>query len=89
MKKQVVTQNELEYNEILRQAVALLPWGHILQLMRTVKDDNQVLFYATECISKGWTRDLLLNAVKMQMYESVIAPQGTTAKGFDRRGSCI
>lgn len=55
----------------VQQAVALLPWGHILQLMRLVEenDDNRVLFYASECVSKGWTRDLLLNAIKMQMYE--------------------
>ena len=55
----------------VQQAVALLPWGHILQLMRLIEenDDNRVLFYASECIAKGWTRDLLMNAVKMQMYE--------------------
>ncbi|OWV02661.1 MULTISPECIES: PDDEXK nuclease domain-containing protein [unclassified Fibrobacter] len=56
-------------NSKVQQAVALLPWGHILQLMRTTDDDNQILFYASECVAKGWTRDLLINAVKMQMYE--------------------
>lgn len=56
-------------NSKVQQAVALLPWGHILQLMRITDDDNQILFYASECVAKGWTRDLLMNAVKMQMYE--------------------
>ena len=57
----------------VQQAVALLPWGHILLLMRSVaNDDNRALFYATECVSKGWPRDLLVNAVQMQMYEHAV-----------------
>ena len=57
----------------VQQAVALLPWGHVLQLMRSVADnDESVLFYATECATKGWSRSLLVNAVKMQMYEHAI-----------------
>lgn len=55
----------------LRQAVAVLPWGHILQLMRKIgEDDLQMLFYAQETRTKGWTRDLLLNAIKLNMYET-------------------
>lgn len=54
--------------KVLR-SVALLTWGQNLLLLSQNFDDNHVLFYATECVSKGWTRDLLLNAVKMQMYE--------------------
>lgn len=57
----------------VQQAVALLPWGHILLLMRSVaEDDDRALFYATECVSKGWPRDLLVNAVQMQMYEHAV-----------------
>lgn len=29
---------------------------------------EEILFYATECLQKGWSRDLLLNAIKMNMY---------------------
>lgn len=55
----------------LRQAVAVLPWGHILRLMQKVGDDDSaMLYYAQETIAKGWSRDLLLNAIKMDMYES-------------------
>lgn len=52
----------------LQQAVALLPWGHNLLLMNKKKNDAEVLFYANECITKGWNRELLLNAVKMDIY---------------------
>ncbi|MEO6287455.1 MAG: PDDEXK nuclease domain-containing protein [Dyadobacter sp.] len=52
----------------LRQAVAVLPWGHNLLLINKVKDDSQIEFYASETLSKGWSRDLLLNAIKMDSY---------------------
>ena len=55
----------------VRQAVALLPWGHILRLLQRVGDDDAaMLFYAKETRSKGWNRDLLLNAIKLKMYET-------------------
>lgn len=55
----------------VRQAVALLPWGHILRLLQRVGgDDVAMLFYAKETRSKGWNRDLLLNAIKLNMYET-------------------
>ena len=55
----------------VRQAVALLPWGHILQLLRKVGDDNAaMLSYAKETRSKGWNCDLLLNAINLKMYET-------------------
>ena len=38
----------------LRQAVAVLPWGHTLTLMRKFGDDDKaMLYYAQEIISKG------------------------------------
>ncbi len=53
----------------LRQAVAVLPWGHILQLIRKINnDDEAVYYYANEAMTKHWNRDLLLNAIKMQMH---------------------
>ena len=55
----------------VRQAVALLPWGHILRLLQRVGDDDAaMLFYAQETAAKGWNRDLLLNAIKLNMYET-------------------
>jgi len=52
----------------LRQAVAVLPWGHNLLLMNKVQSDDQVKFYAAETLNKGWSRDLLLNAIKMETF---------------------
>lgn len=52
----------------LRQAVAVLPWGHNLLLINKVSEPEAVLFYASEVIQKGWSRDLLLNAIKMDSF---------------------
>lgn len=52
----------------LRQAVAVLPWGHNLLLINKVQSLDAVAFYATEATTKGWSRDLLLNAIKMDSY---------------------
>ena len=69
----------------LRQTVAVLPWGHILQLMQKVtNDDAATLFYAQEVQAKGWNRDLLLNAIKMKMYESQII-----TKSADKRNESL
>ena len=54
----------------LRQAVAVLPWGHTLTLMRKFgEDDNTILYYAQETASKGWNRELLSSAISMQMHK--------------------
>ena len=55
-------------NTKLRQAVAVLPWGHNLVLMNKIKDNDALLYYATECNKKAWSRDLLLNAIKLDMF---------------------
>ena len=52
----------------LRQAVAVLPWGHNLLLISKVQSPEAVEFYALETINKSWSRDMLLNAIKMEMH---------------------
>ena len=39
-------------------------------LQRVGDDDAAMLFYAKETRFKGWNRDLLLNAIKLKMYET-------------------
>ncbi len=53
----------------LRQAVAVLPWGHTLALMRKFgKDDNAILYYAQEITAKGWNRELLSSAMALKSH---------------------
>jgi predicted nuclease of restriction endonuclease-like (RecB) superfamily len=57
----------------LRQAVAVLSWGHNLLLMQKANTDEEVEFYANEVLTKGWSRDLLLNAIKMDSYKNSLS----------------
>lgn len=52
----------------LLQLVAVLPWGHNLLLLDKGLSTEETLFYAEECVQKGWSRDILLNAIKMNTY---------------------
>lgn len=55
-------------NPKLLQLVAVLPWGHNLLLINKVPSLEAVEFYASEAVAKGWSRDWLLNAIKMDSY---------------------
>lgn len=52
----------------LRRSVAVLPWRHNVLLLNKVHSLEAAEFYATEAVTKGWTRDWLLNAIKMDSY---------------------
>lgn len=60
-------------DEKLRRSVALLPWKHNMLIIGKGLDDNASLYYAEEDIAKGWNRDLLLNAIKMEMHKNTAA----------------
>lgn len=61
----------------VQQTVALLPWGHTSELMSnkwTKNNDDAILYYAAETVSKGWNRDILVNAINLHMYEKSVLP---------------
>ncbi len=55
-------------DEKLRRSVAVLPWRHNILLINKVNSLDAVKFYANETVTKGWSRDILLNAIKMDSY---------------------
>ena len=63
------------HDEKLLRSVALLPWSHNLLLLSKGLDDTDTLYYAQETITKGWNRDLLLNAIKMDMHVAQASAQ--------------
>lgn len=58
------------HDEKVLRCVALLPWSHNLLLLSKGLNDEATLYYAQETVTKGWNRDLLLNAIKLNMYET-------------------
>jgi predicted nuclease of restriction endonuclease-like (RecB) superfamily len=55
-------------DEKLLRCVAVLPWRQNLLLLDKVQSLEAARFYANEAVSKGWSRDLLLNAIKMDTF---------------------
>lgn len=54
----------------VQQAVALLPWGHISYLMSKFDNNDEAIeHYASKYQEKGWSRDSLINAVKLEMHK--------------------
>lgn len=54
----------------LQRSVAVLPWRHNLLILDKVKNNDEALFYASVAIEKGLSKDLLLNYIKADTYQS-------------------
>ncbi len=67
--QQFADELDKESFAIGQQLVAQIPWGHITLLISKVKDINAAIFYMQQTIQKGWSRDWLLNAIKMDTYK--------------------
>lgn len=65
---QEIATHQQAVDVFLQQAVAKIPWGHITLLISKVKDIKAANFYIQQTIEKGWSRDWLLNAIKMDSY---------------------
>ena len=57
--------------QLVNHPVALIPWGHNILIFTKVKDIKAAFFYIQQTIEKGWSRDWLLNAIKMDSYGHV------------------
>lgn len=51
-----------------QQAVAQLPWGHVMVLLDRLDDPADRQWYAERCASGGWSRAVLLDRVKGQLH---------------------
>lgn len=58
-------------DDILPQAVAVLPWGHNRLILSKIKDLREALYYAEAATKMGWTRNILLNFIKADTYHNV------------------
>jgi len=55
-----------------------LPWGHIKMLIGKIKNSKEILFYISETIENGWSRDVLAVQIKSDLF----ARQGTAISNF-------
>jgi predicted nuclease of restriction endonuclease-like (RecB) superfamily len=53
---------------IVQQAVAQLPWGHIVRILDKVKDPQERLWYVHKTVEQGWSRNVLVMQINTGLY---------------------
>jgi len=59
---------EFPAGPIAQQAVAQLPWGHVLQIMQRLKDPAARDFYIRQCLAEGWSRNILEMQIQNKLH---------------------
>lgn len=59
---------ELQENQISPQAVAKLHWGHISLIFSKIKDKEQRVFYLQKTKEEAWSRTVLEEKIKVDLY---------------------
>ncbi len=66
--------------EIVKQVVSQIPWGHIVRLIQKVKDPDERLWYIRKTIESGWSRAVLVHQIESGLFER----QGSAQTNFKR-----
>ncbi len=64
--------------EIVQQAVARLPWGHVVKLLETLKEPAERIWYARQAVEHGWSR----NVLALQISTNLFGRQGKALTNF-------
>ncbi len=75
-----VFAREFPVAPITQQAVAQLPWGHVLQIMQRLKAPAAREFYIRESLAHGWSRSIL----EIQIQNEVHLRTGKAQNNFAR-----
>jgi len=73
-----IQNGDIQYNTILQQAAAKLPWGHHLILLDRLKTPDERNFYIQKCTENGWSRNVMLHNIESGLYKR----QGTLTHNF-------
>lgn len=65
---------------IVQQVAALLPWGHNMVLLHSIKSTTEREWYARQAIENGWSRSVLSHQIDSRLF----ARQGRALTNFTR-----
>jgi len=65
----VILEQFVQEIDFWRQLVAIIPWGHHIELLSKVKFPAARLYYLLATAQFGWSRRVLLNQIKAKAYE--------------------
>lgn len=60
---------DIESVAILQQPAAKLPWFHICVLLDKLKNVDERNFYARQAVENGWSRNILIHQIELNLYE--------------------
>lgn len=66
--------------EFVQQVVAQLPWGHIIDLLKSVKSPVEREWYARQAVQNGWSRNVFAHQVESGLF----ARQGQALNNFSQ-----
>ena len=61
--------NASQEAEIL-EAIFSIPWGHQKHIITKAKSTNEALFYVQKTIKQGWSRNILINYMSANLFET-------------------
>lgn len=64
--------------EIVKQLVSQIPWGHNIRLIQSVKQPEARRWYIQKTIDNGWSRNVLMHQIESDLY----ARQGSATTNF-------
>jgi predicted nuclease of restriction endonuclease-like (RecB) superfamily len=67
-------------DELKRDSIFLIPWGHHRCIIDKCKSVHEALFYFQKTIPNGWSRAMLINFMETVLYQR----QGKAINNFDR-----
>ena len=54
--------------EIVKQLVSQLPWGHVVRLIQKVKSQVEREWYIRKAFEHGWSRDILVMQIESRLF---------------------
>lgn len=63
---------------IMQQLAAQIPWAHNMVILDKIDDHSKQLWYIQKTVQNGWSRNVLVHQIEINLYERQALPEKTT-----------
>ena len=63
--------------EFVQQVIAQIPWTHNLIIIEKIKDFQQRQWYIEKTVENGWSRNVLLNQIDLNLFQRQVLAEKT------------
>lgn len=64
--------------EIMQAPLAQISWYHNIALMDKIKNEEQYIWYASQCVQNGWSRNILVHQIELNLYQRQVLAEKST-----------